>query len=201
MDIYSHLNREEIIPETSTEETIKPSKKTVLIGVSGGIAVYKAVEVVNQLKKNGHNVEVIMTKAAQEFVTPLTFKTMSHNPVVTDMFDPVREWDTKHIDLAKAADVFAIVPATANIIGKIANGIADDMLSTTVMAARSKVLIFPAMNTFMYENSIVQENISKLIKHGYEVYGTASGALACGDIGSGKLLDWREIVTEIEKFL
>ena len=174
-------------------------KKTILIGVSGGIACYKAVEIVNQLKKDDYNVEVIMTKAAQEFVTPLTFKTMSHNPVVTDMFDPVREWDTKHIDLAKAADVFVIVPATANIIGKIANGIADDMLTTTVMAARSPVLIFPAMNTFMYENPIVQENIEKLKKHGYHVYGTTSGELACGDIGSGKLLDWQEIVKEIEK--
>ncbi|NLI72618.1 MAG: bifunctional phosphopantothenoylcysteine decarboxylase/phosphopantothenate--cysteine ligase CoaBC [Bacteroidales bacterium] len=176
-------------------------KKTILIGVSGGIACYKAIEVVNQLKKEGYNVEVIMTRAAQEFIAPLTFKTMSHNPVITDMFDPVREWDTKHIDLAKAADVFVIVPATANIIGKIANGIADDMLTTTVMAARSPVLIFPAMNTFMYENTILQENIEKLKKHGYHVYGTAKGELACGDIGTGKLLDWQEIVKEIKTFL
>ena len=175
-------------------------KKNILIGVSGGIAVYKAVEIVNQLKKDGYNVEVIMTKAAQEFVTPLTFKTMSHNPVITDLFDPLREWDTKHIDMAKAADVFVIVPATANIIGKIANGIADDMLTTTVMAARSPVLIFPAMNTFMYKNQIVQENIEKLKKHGYHVFGTAEGELACGDFGSGKLLNWQIIVEEIKKF-
>ncbi len=177
------------------------TKKTVVIGVSGGIACYKAIEVVNQLKKDGYNVEVIMTKAAQQFVTLLTFQTMSHNAVVTEMFDPVVKWDTKHIDLAKAADVFVIVPATANIIGKIANGIADDMLSTTVMAVKSPVLIFPAMNTTMYENSIMQENIQKLKKHGYHVFGTASGELACGDIGTGKLLDWQEIVTEIRKFL
>ncbi|MFV0392720.1 MAG: bifunctional phosphopantothenoylcysteine decarboxylase/phosphopantothenate--cysteine ligase CoaBC [Paludibacteraceae bacterium] len=175
--------------------------KTVVVGVSGGIACYKAVEVVNQLKKDGFNVEVIMTKSAQEFVTPLTFRTMSHNPVVTDMFDPVHEWDTKHIDLAKAADVFVIVPATANIIGKIASGIADDMLTTTVMAARSPVLIFPAMNTFMYENPILQDNINKLKGYGYHVFDTDSGELACGDVGTGKLMDRQQIVEEIERFL
>lgn len=173
----------------------------MVIGVSGGIACYKAVEVVNQLRKDGYNVKVIMTKAAQQFVTPLTFQTMSRNAVVTEMFDPVAKWDTKHVSLAKEADLFVIVPATANIIGKIANGIADDMLSTTVMATKSPVLIFPAMNTAMYENSIVQENIQKLKKHGYHLFGTASGELACGDIGTGKLLDWQQIVAEIEKFL
>jgi phosphopantothenoylcysteine decarboxylase/phosphopantothenate--cysteine ligase len=174
--------------------------KTIVIGVSGGIACYKAVEVVNQLKKDGYNVEVIMTRSAQEFVTPLIFKTMSHNPVVTEMFDPVREWDTKHIDLAKAADLFVIVPATANIIGKIASGIADDMLSTTVMAARCPVLIFPAMNSYMYENPIVQHNIEKLKGWGYHVYDTAEGELACGDFGKGKLLPWEDIVKIIEEF-
>ena len=174
--------------------------KTIVIGVSGGIACYKAVEIVNRLKKDGYNVEVIMTRSAREFVTPLTFRTMSHNPVVTDMFDPAREWDTKHIDLAKAADLFVIVPATANIIGKIASGIADDMLTTTVMAARSPVLIFPAMNTFMYENPIVQANIEKLKKWGYHVYETAEGELACGDFGKGKLLPWEDIVKIIEEY-
>lgn len=175
-------------------------KKNILIGVSGGIAAYKAIEIVNQLKKDGYNVEVIMTKSAQEFVTPLTFRTMSNNPVVTEMFDPTHDSATKHIDMAKATDVFVIVPATANIIGKIANGIADDMLSTTVMAARSPVLIFPAMNSFMYENSIVQENLEKLKKHGYHVFGTAKGELACGDTGTGKLMDWQKIVEEIKRF-
>ncbi len=198
MDTNSHLKREETTPEQPRETN---TKKTVVIGVSGGIACYKAVEVVNQLRKDGYNVKVIMTKAAQQFVTPLTFQTMSHNAVVTEMFDPVEKWDTKHVSLAKAADLFVIVPATANIIGKIANGIADDMLSTTVMATKSPVLIFPAMNTVMYENSIVQENIQKLKKHGYHLFGTASGELACGDIGTGKLLDWQQIVAEIEKFL
>ncbi len=176
-------------------------KKTVLIGVSGGIAAYKAIEVVNQLHKDGISVKVIMTRSAQEFVTPLTFQTMSHNKVATDMFDPIDKWDTQHIDLAKEADVFAIVPATANVIGKIASGIADDMLTTTVTAARSPVLIFPAMNTAMYENPIVQDNLQKLKKFGYHVFGTASGGLACGDIGSGKLFDWQLIVEEIKKML
>ena len=174
--------------------------KTVLIGVTGGIACYKSIEIVNQLRKDGYNVEVIMTRSAQEFVTPLTFQTMSGNQVVRDMFDPVHKWDTKHIELAKKAALFVIVPATANVIGKIANGIADDMLTTTVMAARCPVLIFPAMNSYMYENPIVQDNIEKLKKYGYHVYKTASGELACGDIGSGKLPDWQEIVKEIEKF-
>lgn len=174
--------------------------KTIVIGVSGGIACYKAVEIVNQLKKDKYNVKVIMTKSAQEFVTPLTFKTMSHNPVVTNIFDPVGEGDTKHIDLAKAADLFVIVPATANIIGKIASGIADDMLTTTVMATQSPVLIFPAMNTLMYENPIVQNNIKKLKKWGYHVYETAEGELACGDVGKGKLLPWEEIVKIIEEY-
>lgn len=175
--------------------------KNIIIGVSGGIACYKAVEVVNQLKKDGHNVEVIMTRAAQEFVTPLTFQTMSGNAVITEMFHTVEKWDTKHIELAKKADVFAIVPATANIIGKIASGIADDMLSTTIMATRGTKLIFPAMNTAMYENSIVQENIEKLKRHGYRIFGTACGELACGDVGTGKLLPWEEVVKAIESFL
>ena len=198
MDSNRHLKREEIILGQTHETN---ANKTVVIGVSGGIACYKAVEVVNQLRKDGYNVKVIMTKAAQQFVTPLTFQTMSRNAVVTEMFDPVAKWDTEHVSLAKAADLFVIVPATANIIGKIANGIADDMLSTTVMATKSPVLIFPAMNTAMYENSILQENIQKLKKHGYHLFGTASGELACGDIGTGKLLDWQQIVVEIKKFL
>ncbi len=198
MDSNRHLKREEIILGQTHETN---ANKTVVIGVSGGIACYKAVEVVNQLRKDGYNVKVIMTKAAQQFVTPLTFQTMSRNVVVTEMFDPVAKWDTEHVSLAKAADLFVIVPATANIIGKIANGIADDMLSTTVMATKSPVLIFPAMNTAMYENSILQENIQKLKKHGYHLFGTASGELACGDIGTGKLLDWQQIVVEIKKFL
>ncbi len=138
--------------------------KTVLVGVTGGIACYKAVEVVNDLHKKGYDVHVIMTRNALEFVTPLTFQTLSHNPVITDMFDKVDKWDTEHISLAKAADVAVIVPCTANVIGKLANGIADDMLTTTFMATKAPVIIAPAMNTAMLENPIVQHNIEKAFK-------------------------------------
>lgn len=168
--------------------------KNVVVGVTGGIACYKAVEVVNALTKKGCCVDVIMTQSAQKFVAPLTFQTLSHNKVVTDMFDKVEKWDTKHISLAQKADLFLIVPATANVIGKIAGGIADDMLTTTVMATKAPVLIAPAMNTAMWENPILQDNIAKLTRFGYKVLDTAEGHLACGDVGSGKLLPWEEIV-------
>jgi len=175
--------------------------KTVLIGVTGGIACYKAVEIVNDLSKRGFDVHVIMTKNAREFVTPLTFQTLSHNKVITDMFDKVDKWDTEHISLAKAADIFVIVPCSANVIGKVANGIADDMLTTTVMATKAPKLIAPAMNTAMLENPIVQQNIAKLRDFGYYVLNTGTGLLACGDLGSGKLLPWNEIVEEIVDIL
>ncbi len=182
--------------------------KNIVVGVSGGIACYKAVEIVNQLKKDGYNVNVIMTKSAQEFVKPLTFQVMSGNLVVTDMYDPVDHWDTTHIDLGKNADVFVIVPATANIIGKIASGIADDMLSTTVMVATCPKVIAPAMNTAMYENPFVQANLKKLEENGYHVLETIEGLLACGDEGKGKLLPWevitqyiKDIVDKDEKYL
>jgi len=138
-----------------------------------------------------------MTESAQQFVTPLTFQTLSHNRVVTDMFAPAANWDVQHIALAQKADVFAVVPATANIIGKIACGIADDMLTTTIMAARCRKIIAPAMNTAMWENPVVQANIEKLQLYGYEVLETECGRLACGDIGQGKLLAWPAIVDAI----
>lgn len=170
--------------------------KNIVVGVTGGIAAYKAVEVVNDLTKKGYNVDVIMTKSATEFVTPLTFQSLAHNKVITGMYDKIDKLDTEHISLAKKADLFLIVPATANIIGKIANGIADDMLSTTVMATRAPVLIAPAMNTAMWENKIVQANIKKLQSFDYHVLDTADGYLACGDLGSGKLLPWETIVEQ-----
>jgi len=172
--------------------------KSIVIGISGGIACYKAAEIVNALVKKGHHVDVIMTNSAQKFVTPLTFQTLSQNKVVTDMFEPAATCDVKHIALAKKADVFVVVPATGNIIGKIAAGIADDMLTTTIMAAKCRKIIAPAMNTAMWENPIVQENVKKLRAYGYEVLDTDSGRLACGDTGAGKLLPWEEIVTIIE---
>lgn len=171
--------------------------KTIIVGVTGGIACYKAVEVVNDLHKKGYDVHVIMTKNATEFVTPLTFQTLSHNQVITDMFDKVDKWDTEHISLAKAADIFVLVPCTANVIGKIANGIADDMITTTVMATKAPVIIAPAMNTQMLDNPIVKLNIDKLCSFGYTILPTQAGRLACGDLGSGKLLNWEAIVEAV----
>nr|WP_295604236.1 bifunctional phosphopantothenoylcysteine decarboxylase/phosphopantothenate--cysteine ligase CoaBC [uncultured Terrisporobacter sp.] len=171
--------------------------KTVVIGVSGGIAVYKACDVVSRLKKLNANVHVIMTKSATEFVTPLTFQSLSQNYVVSDMFEEPKTWDVEHISLAKKADVFLIAPATANVIGKVANGIADDMLTTTVMATTGKVLIAPAMNTNMYRNPILQRNISTLKELGYNFVDPDSGRLACGDIGEGKLASPEKIVDAV----
>lgn len=171
--------------------------KSIVIGITGGIACYKAAEIVNALVKKGHCVDVIMTESAQKFVTPLTFQTLSKNEVITDMFSLPGSWDVKHISLAKKADIFLVVPATANIIGKIAGGIADDMLTTTIMAASCRKIIAPAMNTAMWENPVVQENIDKLKKYGYEVLDTACGHLACGDNGKGKLLPWEDIVEAV----
>ena len=175
--------------------------KTVVIGVSGGIAVYKTLDVISRLRKLGVNVNVIMTKSATEFVTPLSFQSLSQNYVVCDMFEDPKTWDVEHISLAKRADVFLIAPATANVIGKIANGIADDMLTTTVMATKAKVLIAPAMNTNMYANPIVQKNISTLKELGYNFVEPESGRLACGDTGKGKLASPETIVDEVVKLL
>ena len=171
--------------------------KNIVVGVSGGIAAYKACDVVSKLKKQGFEIDVIMTKNAQEFVSPLTFQTLSNQTVVTDMFETPSDWNVEHIELAKKADVFVIVPATANIIGKIANGIADDMITTTIMATEAKKVIVPAMNTKMYHNPFVQENILKLKKHGYYFIEPVSGLLACGDTGKGKMEDPTVIVEEL----
>lgn len=175
--------------------------KCIVVGVTGGIACYKAVDVVNTFVKKGYEVHVIMTESATKFVTPLTFQTMSQNKVVTAMFDEVEKWDTEHISLAKKADVFLIVPATANIIGKITHGIADDMLTTTVMATKAPVVIAPAMNVAMWENPIVQRNVSSLKEYGYHILETEVGRLACGDLGSGKLLANEKIVAYVEALL
>ena len=170
-------------------------KKCVVVGVSGGVAVYKALDVISRLRKKDVEVHVIMTKSATEFVTPLSFQSLSQNMVITDMFAEPKAWEIQHISLAKKADLMLIVPATANIIGKVANGIADDMLSTTIMATKAPVVFCPAMNTNMYENPIVQRNISLLNELGYEFIEPASGRLACGDEGKGKLQD-TEIIAE-----
>ena len=164
-------------------------KPCIVLGVTGGIAVYKACELLRLLQKRGMDVFVVMTKNACEFVSPLTFETLSGHPVAVDTFKRPETWEVEHIALAKRADLFLIVPATANIIGKMANGIADDMLSTTVMATRAPIMIAPAMNTGMWENPAVQENIRLLQSRGVQVVSPATGYLACGDSGAGKLED------------
>lgn len=161
--------------------------KTIILGVCGGIAAYKAIELLRLLTKAGADVHVIMTRAAQEFIAPLTFQTLSANPVHTELFNLISEREIGHISLADRADLFIIVPATANIIGKIASGIADDMLTTTVMATKAPVLLAPAMNVNMLTNPIYQENEQKLHRLGYLFEAPVSGTLACGWEGSGKL--------------
>lgn len=175
--------------------------KTVVLGVSGGIAVYKAAEITSRFVKLGADVKVIMTRHAQEFVAPLTFQGISNNPVVTDMFAPPTRWDVEHIALAKAADIFIIAPATANVIGKMNAGIADDMLTTTVMATKAPVLLAPAMNVGMYENPITQRNIQSLKSLGYHFIEPGEGFLACGDVGKGRLEDPIKIVERAVELL
>jgi phosphopantothenoylcysteine decarboxylase/phosphopantothenate--cysteine ligase len=161
--------------------------KNILLGVTGGIAVYKIANLASMLKKQGANVKVIMTENACQFITPMTFETLTAQKVYTDTFDRNFEFKVDHIELGKWADVFLIAPATANVIGKLANGIADDMLTTTVLAMRCPILVSPAMNTAMFENKVVKHNIMKLRTYGMDIIMPASGHLACGDTGAGKM--------------
>mgnify|MGYP005975941161 CR=1 FL=1 len=175
--------------------------KTVVLGVTGSIAAYKIASLASKLVKLHADVHVLMTQNATNFITPITFETLIGNKCLIDTFDRNFQFDVAHVSLAKKADVMLIAPASANVIGKIANGIADDMLTTTVMASTAPVLISPAMNTHMYENPIVQDNLQKLERFGYKIIAPAVGMLACHDVGAGKmpepemLLDWilREI--------
>ncbi len=173
--------------------------KTIVLGVTGGIAAYKALDLTSRLKKAGANVKIIMTRAAVEFVSPLSFRSLSQNPVASDMFEEPKAWEIQHISLAKAADVFAVVPATANFIAKAACGIADDMLTTTALATKAPLLIAPAMNTAMFENPATQDNIEKLRSRGAEFVMPSEGRLACGDTGKGKLADIDLIFWEIAR--
>lgn len=170
--------------------------KKIILGVTGGIAAYKAVELLRLLTKAGADVHVIMTSAATEFITPLTFQTLSMNPVSTSLFNLISEREIGHISLADRADLFIIAPATANVIGKLANGIADDMLTTTVMATKAPVLIAPAMNVNMYQNPLYRENEARLKAHGYLFVEPARGMLACGWEGEGKLQEPQVIFEE-----
>ncbi len=175
--------------------------KTVVIGVTGGIAAYKMPNLASLLKKSGYNIEVILTENACNFVTPHTFEALTGNRCITDTFDRNHSFDIEHISLSKKADCFVIAPATANIIGKIANGIADDMLSTTVMSCKCPVIIVPSMNTNMLENPIVQSNIEKLRSFGYEVIDSDEGRLACGVVGKGKMPEPSEIFKHIQRHI
>lgn len=174
--------------------------KKIALGVTGGIAVYKAVDLVSRLRKQGAEVRVIMTEHAQQFVTPLTFKEISGNKVAVSMWDSNQEFNVEHISLANWADAFVVAPATANILAKMANGIADDLLSTTLLAAQAPIIVCPAMNTGMYQNPITQENIEKLQKHGVTVMPPAVGYLACGVTGPGRLPEPQQIVEFIDAF-
>lgn len=161
--------------------------KNVVIGVTGGIAAYKTPNLVSMLVKAGYTVDVIMSENAGNFITPNTFEALTGRRCITDTFDRSHSFEIEHISLAEKADCFMIAPCTANVIGKIANGIADDMLTTTIMACKCKKIIVPAMNTNMYENPIVQENMDKLARHGYEIVEADEGRLACGAVGKGKM--------------
>ena len=161
--------------------------KNILLGVTGGIAAYKIANLASMLKKHGANVKVIMTENACQFITPMTFETLTAQKVYTDTFDRNFEFKVDHIELGKWADVFLIAPATANVIGKLANGIADDMLTTTALAMICPIVVSPAMNTTMFENKVVKHNIMKLRTYGMDIIMPASGHLACGDSGAGKM--------------
>lgn len=175
--------------------------KTIVIGVTGGIAVYKVCDLVSRLKKLNATVKVIMTKSAAQFVSPLTFQTLSAGKVYTEMFEYLDHWDVEHISVAKSADVFLVAPATANVIGKIRHGIADDMLTTTIMASTAPKVIAPAMNTNMYMNPVVQDNMKALKNLGYIFAEPDSGYLACGDVGAGRLTDAENIIAKLEEVL
>lgn len=161
--------------------------KTVVLGVTGSIAAYKIANLASALVKLHADVHVIMTKNATNFINPITFETLTNNKCLVDTFDRNFQYNVEHVSLAKRADVFMVAPATANVIGKIANGIADDMLTTTIMACKCKKFISPAMNTNMFENPVVQDNLTKLAGYGYEIINPACGYLACGDTGAGKM--------------
>ena len=176
-------------------------QRMIVLGITGGIACYKAVELVRLLVKAEFKVRVIMTRGAMEFVTPLTFQTLSGHPVATETFDLTQESEIGHINLADSADLFVIAPATANVIGKIAGGIADDLLTTVLMATQAPVLISPAMNIHMYENPILQENLRRLRRIGYHIIEPADGYLACGYEGKGRLPEPEKIVEEIQRLL
>lgn len=176
-------------------------KKEIIIGVAGGISAYKSCEIVRLLRKQGNSVTVLMTKEATHFIGPLTLQTLSGRPVIVDMFDQKIQWDPCHISLAKKADLVVIIPATANIIAKIAVGMCDDIISCVIMATKAKVIICPAMNENMYKHPALQENIKKLKNFGYQIIAPIKGELACGEVGLGHLASCDKIISEIKNAL
>ena len=168
--------------------------KTVVLCVTGGIAAYKAADLTSKLHQNGAEVRVLMTESAAQFISPMTFETLSGNRAVVDTFDRSFPWEVEHISLAKAADVFVIAPATANVIAKAAHGIADDMVTTTLLATKAPVVVAPAMNTGMYDNPVTQSNLETLRGRGFHIIDPAAGHLACGDSGRGKLPDTQTLI-------
>ncbi len=175
-------------------------QKTIVLGVTGGIAAFKAAQLASDLIKKDYDVEVILTKNATQFITPLTFEALIDHNVVVDTFEKVQNRSIHHISIAKKADLFILVPASANVIAKVAHGIADDMLTTTFLACNKQKVICPAMNTQMYENPITQENLQRCRDLGYAILEPAVGHLACGDTGKGKLCDLQDILDYIDRF-
>jgi len=175
--------------------------KKILLGVTGGIAAYKTAELTRDFIKGGADVKVVMTSNATKFISPLTLQTLSGNPVYTDMFSLTEDWEIGHISLADYPDLIVVAPATANIIGKVAAGIADDLLTSLIMATTKPILFCPAMNSNMYQNAAVKENMDKLASRGYLLMGAAEGELACGTEGPGRLPPLQDIVEEVESAL
>jgi len=175
--------------------------KAIVLGVTGGIAAYKACDLASALRQSGAEVIPVMTEAAQKFVTPLTFQSLVHRPVITSLFSPVEEWEIEHIAVAQRASLAVIAPATANIIGKLACGIADDFLTTFVLATQAPILICPAMNCDMYANPVVQENLDRLRARGFHIVDPEEGVLACGDVGKGRLASVETILERIHLLL
>ena len=177
------------------------SDKNIVVGVTGCVAAYRTCQIVADLVGMGANVDVIMTKNATEFIMPQTFESLTHNPVTVDTFNRNKKWEVGHVSLAQKADLVMIVPCTANVVGKIAGGIADDMLTTTVIATKAPVLIAPAMNTNMYTNTIFQENVAKLKATGFYFVNPIEGRLACGAVGMGHIADEQDIIDQAKSIL
>ena len=177
------------------------TNKTIVLGVTGGIAAYKSADLASRLVKRGCRVYVLMTRSATEFIAPLTFETLTGNKAVVDTFDRNFQWNVEHVALAKQADAFLIAPATANVIAKLAHGLADDMLTTTVLAASCPKVVAPAMNTGMYENPVTQDNLQTLRDYGFSIVEPDSGVLACKDVGKGRLPDADVLISALEDAL